>query len=149
MDILKRLGDYLDTRRAHDQPEVTLDSIVKRGEGHIRKQRWLSAAGGAAGMLVFVVVGSLAFNSTDPISTEPDSAGLGANDRQRHHCHPDGDNSGLRRGTRARRRSHDRACRSPTRRCSSAEEDSTWARYSRPSFRQIPWRCPGRPPRED
>ena len=73
MDILKRLGDYLDTRRAHDQPEVTLDSIVKRGEGHIRKQRWLSAAGGAAGMLVFVVVGPLAFNSTDPISTEPDS----------------------------------------------------------------------------
>ena len=70
MDVLKRLGDYLSDRSgAGEAPEVSLESIVMRGEKHLRRQRWLSAAGGAAGMLVFVVIASFAFN-TDQAPTD-------------------------------------------------------------------------------
>lgn len=65
MDILNRVTDYLSSRTG-SEPTVDLDDIVRRGERHIRKQRWMSAAAGAAGMLVFVMVGTVAFNTADP-----------------------------------------------------------------------------------
>ena len=74
MDTLKRLSDYLDSRRTTaSNQEITLESIVIRGEKHLRRQRWLSAGAGALGMLVFVGVGSFAFNNGGPIAPSGDS----------------------------------------------------------------------------